>query len=354
MTPEIAVGALAERLGGRVVRGDPEVRVRRVMPTDLAEPDAITFVTKARYVPALASTRAAAVMLTPEMVAAQLDSIPERVVVVEVARPYVAYARAAQHLAHRVPGPEGQHHSAVVEPTAEVSSEAALGPFVYVGPGAKVGAGAVLYPGVHVHAGAQVGEGTVLYDNVVIRHGCRIGARCILHPGVVIGADGFGFAQEPGPDGVEHVKIPQLGDVEVEDDVEIGANCCVDRGALGTTRIGRGSKIDNLVQIGHNVEIGAGAILVAQSGVAGSSRLGKEVILGAQSGISGHLEIGDRALVHGQAGVMESLPEGAVVVGAPAVDKREFFKTVVRTRKLGDLFDRVKELERRLAAQEEE
>lgn len=351
---DIAVGALAERLGGRVVRGDPDVRVRRVMPTDLAEPDALTFVTKAKYVGALAKTQAAAVMLTPAMAETEVANIPEAVVIVEVERPYVAYARAAQALAGRTPAPEGWHPSAVVEAGADVSKEASLGPFVFVGAGAVVGPGAVLFPGVHVHAEAQVGAGSVLYDNVVVRHGCAVGARCILHPGVVIGADGFGFAQEPGPDGVEHVKIPQLGDVVVEDDVEIGANTCVDRGALGTTHIGRGSKIDNLVQIGHNVEIGAGAILVAQSGVAGSSRLGKEVILGAQCGISGHLKIGDRALVHGQAGVMDDLDDGAVVVGAPAVDKREFFKSVVRTRKLGDLFDRVKELERRLAAQEDE
>lgn len=354
MSVEISVGALADRLGGEVLRGDPSVVVRRVMPTDLAEPDALTFVTKRQYVAALKGSRAAAVMLTKKMAEAELADIPEPVVVLAVARPYVAYARAAQLLAGRAPAPEGRHPSAVVEEGAEVADDAALGPFVFVGAGAKVGAGAVLYPGAHVHAGAEVGAGTVLYDHVVIRHGCRVGARCILHPGVVVGADGFGFAQDRGEGGVEHVKIPQQGDVELEDDVELGANVCVDRGALGTTRIGRGSKVDNLVQIGHNVEIGPGAILVAQSGVAGSSRLGREVTLGAQAGVSGHLSIGDGALVYGQAGVMHDLPAGAHVVGAPAVGKREFFANVVRTKKLGELFDRVKKLERRLASEEDE
>ncbi|MCA9549322.1 MAG: UDP-3-O-(3-hydroxymyristoyl)glucosamine N-acyltransferase [Myxococcales bacterium] len=354
MSGEISVGELAALVDGTVVRGDPRVRVRRVMPTDLAEPDAITFVSRPKFLASLQGTQAAAVMLAPDVAASEAHRIPDDVVIMAVERPYVAYARAAQALAGEVPAPEGWHPSAVVEPGAEVAEDAALGPFVYVGPGAVVGAGAVLYPGVHVHAAARVGPGAVLYDHVVVRHGCRVGARCILHAGVVIGSDGFGFAQDPGEDGVEHIKIPQLGDVELEADVEIGANTCVDRGALGTTRIGRGTKIDNLVQIGHNVEIGPGSILVAQSGVAGSSVLGREVILGAQSGISGHLTVGDRSLVHGQAGVMEDLPEGSVVVGSPAEDKREFFKSVVRTRKLGGLYDRVKELERRLAALEKE
>lgn len=352
MSQQLSVGALADIVGGEVLRGDPNTRVRRVMPTDLAESDAITFVTKAAYVKALGTCKAAAVMLSPAM--AESESIPDGVVVLSVQRPYVAYARAAQALAGRVPAPEGRHAMAVVEEGAEVADDVALGPFTFIGKGAQVQAGAVLYPGAHVHAGAKVGPGTVLYDHVVIRHGCSVGARCIVHPGVVIGADGFGFAQNPSPEGVEHIKIPQIGDVTVEDDVEIGANTCIDRGALGTTVIGRGSKIDNLVQVGHNVQMGRGAIVVAQSGIAGSTTLGKEVILGAQAGISGHLNIGDNALVHGQAGVMEDLKPGAVVVGAPAVDKREFFKSVVRTRKLGDFFNRVKKLEQRVPAAEDE
>ncbi len=353
MSIEVAVGDLAEKIGGIVFRGDPTVTVRRVMPTDRADEHAITFVGKAKYVAALADSTAAAVMLTQEMAEAQSSEIPESVVILVVARPYVAFARAAQALAGKIPAPQGHHAAAVIEAGAEVSAEASIGPFVFVGAGAVVESGAVLYPGVHVNAGARVGAGSILYDHVVIRHGCRVGARCILHPGVVIGADGFGFAPEPHADGIEHVKIPQLGDVEIEDDVEIGANSCVDRGALGTTRIGRGSKIDNLVQIGHNAAIGDGAILVAQCGVAGSATLGKNITMGAQSGVSGHLKIGDGTLIYGQAGVKDNLPERSIVVGTPAVPQREFFKAAVRVRKLGRLQDRVKALESRLAASED-
>jgi UDP-3-O-[3-hydroxymyristoyl] glucosamine N-acyltransferase len=221
----------------------------------------------------------------------------------------------------------------------------AIGPFVYVGPRARIGAGAVLHPGVHVQADASVGAGSVLYDHVVVRHGCHVGARCLLHPGVVIGADGFGFAPDArGPVPV-HVKIPQVGDVVIEDDVEIGANSCVDRAALGTTRIGAGTKIDNLVQVGHNAELGPGCILVAQSGVAGSSRLGAAVTLGAQSGISGHLRIGAGSVIYGQSGVMKDLPPSSHAMGSPATTKAEFFKSVVRQGKLDSLFARVKKLE---------
>lgn len=353
MSIEVAVGDLAERIGATVFRGDPTTKVRRVMPTDAADKDAITFVSKAKYVAALAESSAAAVMLTKEMAEAQASCIAESVVILVVARPYVAFARAAQALAGKIPAPEGWHAASVIEAGAEVSRDASLGPFVFVGAGAVVEAGAVLYPGVHVHAGARVGAGTVLYDHVVVRHGCRVGARCILHPGVVVGADGFGFAPEPNADGVEHIKIPQLGDVEIEDDVEIGANSCVDRGALGTTRIGKGSKIDNLVQIGHNADIGDSAILVAQCGVAGSATLGKQVTMGAQSGVSGHLKIGAGSLIYGQAGVKDNLPASSTVVGTPAVSQREFFKAAVRVRKLGRLADRVKALESRVGPVEE-
>jgi UDP-3-O-[3-hydroxymyristoyl] glucosamine N-acyltransferase len=327
------------------------------MSTEDAVEDAVTFVTKPKYFEQLAKTRAGAVMLCPEFLTRDEVSIPAAVAVIAVARPYVAFARAAQALARRVPAPVGIHRSAVIEEGAILGRDVAIGPFVYVGSGARVGDGAVLYAGVHVEAHAEVGAGSVLYNHVVIRHGCLVGARCILHPGVVIGSDGFGFAQDgcresAGGEGdgapVQHVKIPQLGDVRVEDEVEIGANSCVDRAALGTTRIGAGTKIDNLVQVGHNVQIGPGCILVAQSGVAGSSRLGRSVILGAQSGISGHVEVGDHATVYGQSGVMENVAPGGRVMGSPSTSQAEHFRNVVLVAKLDSLYRRVKKLERAL------
>lgn len=350
--PMRTVAELAELVGGEVVRGDGRAQIRRVMPTDRAAPDAITFVTKPKYYPSLATTQAAAVMVEPEVLSRADVTIAPTTAVIAVRHPYVAFARAAQALAGRVPGPTGVHPSAVIEAGAELGEGVSVGPFVFIGRGAKIGAGATLYSGVHVEPGASVGPGAVLYNHVVVRHGCTVGARCILHPGVVVGSDGFGFALDTRPDGElvpVHEKIPQLGDVVIEDDVEIGSNSCVDRAALGTTRIGEGTKIDNLVQIGHNVEIGPGCILVAQSGVAGSSKLGKRVILGAQSGVTGHLKLGNGSMVLGQSGVMNDLEPNQQVMGSPAVSRPDAFRTIIRLRQLDQLFQRVKKLERILS-----
>ncbi len=345
-TPRATVAELAALVGGELVRGDGALQILRVMPTDRADHGAVTFVTRPEYIAKLADTKASAVILAPDLLERDDVDIPAQVAIIAAKKPYVAFAKAAQLLAKKVPAPVGVHASAVIEPGAEIGPDVAIGPFCVIGGGAKIGAGAVLYPGVHVEAEATVGAGSVLYNHVVVRHGCTVGARCILHPGVVIGSDGFGFALSMNEEGVpSHEKIPQVGDVVVEDDVEIGSNSCVDRGALGSTTIGVGTKIDNLVQIGHNVRVGRGAILVAQSGVAGSSTLEDGVILGAQSGISGHLTIGAGAVVLGQAGVMKDLEPKAQVAGTPAEPKRDFFRSVLRVGKLDSLFSRVKKLE---------
>lgn len=348
------VQELAELVGGSVVRGDPARLVTRVMPTDLADSDAVTFITKAKYLPNLASTRAAAVMIAPEMLARDDVAIPSSVAVIGVARPYVAYARAAQAFAAKVPQPTGVHASAAIDPSAKLGAGVAIGPFVFIGPNAEIGDGAVLYPGVHVEGDAKVGAGSVLYNHAVVRHGCSVGARCILHPHVVVGSDGFGFAPDSANGTLVHVKIPQLGDVQIEDDVEIGSGSCIDRAALGTTRIGAGTKIDNLVQVGHNVEIGPGCILVAQSGIAGSTKLGRGVIIAAQAGVSGHLTVGDGAVVLGQSGAASNVEAKTRVMGTPAVPQTEHVRSLVRISKLDSLFSRVKKLERLLGSKSEE
>lgn len=347
--PGKTVHELAEIVGGKLVGGDPTKLIRRVMPTDTAIEDAVTFVTKPRYLALLPSTRAGAVMLSADMLDRQAPVVPEGTAIIRVASPYVAFARAAQALASRIPGPIGVHPAAAIDPAAKIGRGVAVGPFVYVGPRADVGDGVVLYPGVHIEAEATVGPGSVLYNHVVVRHRCRVGARCIIHPGVVIGSDGFGFAQ-PESEGSSfaerNVKIPQVGDVVIEDDVEIGSNTCIDRATLGTTRIGAGTKIDNLVQIGHNVEVGPGCILVAQSGVAGSARLGRGVTIAAQAGVSGHIEIGDRVTLYGQAGLAHDVPPDQKLMGSPAQPQTEFLRNAIRVRKLDALFSRVRKLER--------
>ena len=340
------VAELAEIARGDLLRGDGSVMVARVAPTDAATSDAITFVSNPKYLPYLENTEAAAVLIAPEVMNG--ISLPERLAVILTPSPYAAFARVAQALLERMPQPEGVHPSAVIDPTAVIEPNVSIGPFVFVGPAASIGAGAVLYAGVHVEAGASIGAGTILYNHVVVRHNCRIGSQCILHPGVVVGSDGFGFAQ----DGGEHVKITQVGDVQIDDWVEIGANSCIDRGALGSTRIGEGTKIDNLVQIGHNVQIGPRCLLVAQSGIAGSSKLGSSVILAAQAGVVGHVEIGDEARILGQSGVMRSVEPGESMMGSPAVPQKEHFRTLVHLGKLDSLFKRMKKLERLLGKEE--
>jgi len=340
---------------GRIVRGDSNTNLVSVTPLDKAEEGTLSFLTKSKYLPHLKTTKAAAVLIAPAML--EKADVAEHAAIIEVDRPYVAFARVAQIFAPRVPQPEGIHPSAAIDESAQVHENVSIGPFVYVGPKAVVEEGVVLYPGVHLEADAKIGPGSILYNHAVVRHGCRLGAHCILHPGVVIGSDGFGFAQQPAQDpkdleNLEHVKIPQVGDVVIEDNVEIGSNSCVDRGALGSTVIKSGTKIDNLVQIGHNVELGRNCILVAQSGVAGSSRLKPAVTLAAQAGISGHIEIGAGALVYGQSGVAQDVGAGEKVMGTPAIAAGSFFRNSVHFAQLNKLVARIKKLEKQLLAKE--
>jgi len=214
----------------------------------------------------------------------------------------------------------GIHPTAVISPRATVPESVHVGAGVVIEDDVVIGMNTVLLPNVYIGRKSKIGADCLLYPNVVIRERCLLGNRVILHAGVVIGADGFGY--KSGPAG--HEKIPQVGIVQIDDDVEIGANSCVDRARFGRTWIRRGTKIDNLVQVGHNVEVGEQGMIVAQVGIAGSCRLGKGVILAGQAGLSGHLQIGDGSIVMGQAGVSKNLEPGAIVIGAPAIDRREF------------------------------
>ena len=346
ISDSLTLAELADLVGGQLVHGDKDRSIRKIAPTDGAGADAVTFVADRRFLPALATSSAAAVLLDERA----LDSPrPPQMAVIVVPDPYEAFARAAQRLSPRPPQPApGIHSTAHVDPGAELGDGVAVGAFAYVGSDVVVGNRTVLHAGVHLEPGVRIGADSVLYNRVVVRHGCRIGAACIVHPGAVIGADGFGFARPKV--GSEPVKIPQTGGVVIEDEVEIGANACIDRGTFGDTRIGRSAKIDNLVQIGHNVTVEPGCILVAQSGVAGSSRIKSGAILGAQSGVSGHLTVGERAVVYGQAGVMRDVQPRSQVAGSPAEPRTSFFRRVLMVRKLDEWGERVRELERAVRA----
>ncbi|PYQ14625.1 MAG: UDP-3-O-(3-hydroxymyristoyl)glucosamine N-acyltransferase [Acidobacteria bacterium] len=327
---------LAARLGC-TLRGDGDVDVRRVRAIDDAGPGDLTFVSSPRYVPRLAATRASAVIVTPALE----TPLPSLL----AANPYLAFARAVALLHPQPPAPAGVHPSAVVDPTAELGEGVHVGPLAVIGPRARVGARSVIHPHVVIYPEAQVGEDCLLYSGVQIRERCRLGHRVIVQNGAVIGGDGFGFAKDEEG---RYEKILQVGTVVVEDDVEIGALTAVDRAALGETRIGRGTKIDNLVQIGHSVTIGRDSVLAGQVGIAGSARLGDRVTLAGQVGVVGHISIGDGAVVTAQSGIPGPVEPGGLVSGSPAIDNRTWLKATAVFAKLPALQKRVRELERRL------
>lgn len=335
--PQFSAGALAELLGGELV-GDGAVVVRDIAPLDDAGPDALSWIGAAKYLPKLATTRAGVVLVPVDAV------VPAGKTAIRVADPDLALCAI---LAQVAPPPDtvpvGVDAGARVAPDAQVEG-ACIGPWVYVGPGAVVGPGAQLHAGVFIGRDARIGRDCVLWPNVVVRERSQLGERVVAHSGAVIGGDGFGYLVRDG----RHVKIPQVGRVVIEDDVEIGANACIDRARSGETRIGRGAKIDNLVQIAHNVRVGEDCILVSQSGISGSSVLGARVVLAGQAGVVDHVRIGDGAMVAAQAGVTKDIQAGAAVVGSPAVDREAYVRQISAGRRVAQLLDQVRALAQRV------
>ncbi len=332
---------IAAQVGGEL-RGDGTIEVVGLAPLDEAEPHHISWVASRRFLPKLRITRAAAVLAPAEI------ETPSGLSVIVVDDPDLAAVAVLSYLGPSEPViPSGVAPSAVVEADAQVDG-ACIGAGVYVGEGATVAAGAQLHPGVYVGPGARIGADCVLMPNVVVGARCELGARVRVHANATIGADGFGYLQRGG----RHVKIPQVGVVIIEDDVEIGANTCIDRARSGVTRIGEGTKIDNLVQIAHNVSIGPHSVVVAQVGVSGSCRIGRGVILAGQSGVADHVTIGDRAIVMAQSGVLKDVEPGNVLLGSPATLARESHRQNLLTRRLPELVAQMKELAKRIEALE--
>jgi UDP-3-O-[3-hydroxymyristoyl] glucosamine N-acyltransferase len=329
---------LAGRLGCELL-GDGEAEATGVAGIEEAGPGDVTFVANPRYARHLAATRAAAVILAP----GQDAPVPRLV----STQPYLAFARAVALLRPPARPAPGVHPSAQVDPSAELGPGVHVGPLAVVGPGARVGARTALHPHVVLYEGVEVGEDCVLHSGVQVRERCRLGSRVVVQNGAVIGADGFGFARDG--EGRYH-KFPQVGIVVIEDDVEIGALTAVDRAALGETRIGRGSKLDNLVQVGHSVTIGEDTVLAGQVGIAGSTRVGSRVTLAGQVGVAGHLAIGDGVVATAQTGIPGSVDAGSVVSGYPAIDNRSWLKASAVFARLPELQRRVRELERRVAS----
>ncbi len=341
---EFTVAELAARVGGRV-EGDGSLRVERVAALEEAGPGDISFFSNRRYRAAFEATRAGAVIVS------EGEEAPPGRNLLRAPNAYLAFAKVST-LFHppREPIPEVSpravvHEGARVHPSAEVMDLA------YVGPGAEVGARTIVWPGAVVCAEARVGEDCILYPGAVVRERCQVGNRCVLQPGCVVGADGFGFAFDPEGEegsGPRHYKVPQAGIAVLEDDVELGANACVDRATLGRTVVRRGAKVDNLVQIAHNVEVGPLSLLAAQTGVAGSTRLGMAVVCGGQVGIVGHLDIGDGVRLGAQSGVMNDVPAGETHSGYPASPHGAWLRELAALRRLPELVKQVRALEREL------
>lgn len=333
---EHTLGELARLLGGEL-KGPPDLVIDGIAPIDQATPREITFITQGRYARLAPQSRAGAFIVAPDQagLARPLIIVPH---------PYLAYARVAALFAPPRRRWPGVSDAAYLGREVELGRDVSIAPLVYIGDGVRLGDGVTIMPGCVIGDEVLIGADTLLYPNVTILERCRVGARSIIHSGTVIGSDGFGFV--PGADG--HEKIPQLGTVVIEDDVEIGANCAIDRGALGETRVGRGAKLDNLVHLAHNVVVGEHSFLVAQVGVSGSTRLGKRVALGGQAGLVGHIELGDGVQVGAKSGVNHSIPPGQTVSGYPARDHQEWLKIMGHLPKLPNIYQRLKQLEQRV------
>jgi len=335
------LGELAERVGGEV-RGDSELRIEGLATLDTAGPGQLSFLTNPKYRSAAAASGAAALLVGPK------TELPERPLLV-VSEPYVALATLLELFHPAAPPSPGISADARLGEDVRLGRDVQVGPFAVVEDRVELGDRAVIGAGCVVGEGSALGEATELKPRVVLYPGTRVGRRCLIHAGVVLGGDGFGFATSGG----EHRKVPQVGIVVVEDDVEIGANTTVDRAMLGETRIGRGSKIDDLVMIAHGVQLGAGSLLAAQSGIAGSARLGPRATLAGQSGVAGHLEIGEGVIVAAKSAVFADQSDGAFVAGVPAIDHRRWKRSQAVAARLPELRREVRELRERLNALEQ-
>jgi UDP-3-O-[3-hydroxymyristoyl] glucosamine N-acyltransferase len=331
------LGELARALGATLEGGAEDVEITGVAAIEDAAPGTLTFLADRRHEAHLASTRAAAVLLAPDAPGAPLPAL-------RVAHPYLAFVEAMELFHPPEPPPAVVHPTAVVATTAEVGAGASVGPYVVIADRVRIGRGAVLYAHASIYRDVRIGDAFTAHAGAVVRERVIIGDRVTVHAGAVIGSDGFGFV--PGAGG--HRKIPQVGTVILEDDVEIGANSTIDRATLGATRIGRGTKIDNLVMIGHGCQIGPGCLLAAQVGLAGGTRLGAGVMLGGQVGASGHLAIGDGAQVAAQSGVHRNIPPGAVYGGYPAIDVRRWRRAMTGLPRLPGVFRRLRRVEKAL------
>lgn len=336
---EFTANIIASHLGGEIV-GSGDVAVSTFAKIEEATPGTITFLANPKYTHYIYSTKASIVLVNR-------DFVPEHEVsatLIKVDDPYGALAMLLNLVAGFIkPQPQGHEEGCFIAPDAQIGENCYVGAFAYVAPGAKIGNNVKIYPQAYIGHGVVIGDDTIVYPGVKIYYGCRIGKRCVLHAGAVIGSDGFGFA--PDKNGVYH-KIEQIGIVELDDDVEIGANTTIDRSTMGRTHISRGVKLDNLIQIAHNVEIGHDTVMASQVGVAGSTKIGSNCMFAGQVGIAGHIEIGDRVVLGAQSGIPNSVPSDSRLMGTPAVKAIDFARNCAVMKHLPEIWRKVSALDK--------
>jgi UDP-3-O-[3-hydroxymyristoyl] glucosamine N-acyltransferase len=333
------LGELASRLGAEL-RGDAELEVTGVKGIEEAGPAEITFVANPRYAGLARTTRAAAVLVEPEFQEISAATL-------RVRNPYHAFSRALAFFYRPPDYPPGIHLTAVIDPTAEIGAGAHIGAYAVVMRGVRLGPNATLLPHVVLYPGVRAGSHLFAHAHAVVREGCILGDHVTLENGAIVGADGFGFAKNEAG---EWEKIPQSGPVRLGDRVDVQANACVDRATVGETKIGNGTKIDNMVQVGHGSSVGENTLLCAQVGLAGSSVIGNKAILAGQAGVAGHCSLGDGVILTAQSGVSHDIPAGKMISGSPAFDNRIWLRAVAVFQRLPDLLRRLERVEKKLAA----
>jgi UDP-3-O-[3-hydroxymyristoyl] glucosamine N-acyltransferase len=331
---------IAKRLQGEVL-GDGAVVLNTFAPADRAQAGDLTFAENADYFARAEQSAASAVIVD--------GSFTSKKILIRVPNARIGFAKALELFFPEPVFAPGVHPTAIVDASAQVDATAHVGPYCVVGEKVRIGARSILQGGNHIGPQCHLGDDVNLFPNVTVYARSEIGNRVRIHTGTVVGSDGFGYVQDNGI----HRKVPQIGNVIIRDDVEIGSNVCIDRGALGPTIIGKGTKIDNLVQIAHNVSIGEHCLVISQVGIAGSTKIGNHVILAGQAGLAGHLKIGNRVTVVAQAGVMNNIPDGEKWMGAPAQPDRQAKRQMIAVTHLPDLLKRVAELEKKLGLEPE-
>ncbi len=324
------------------MEGDGNAEVSTFAKIEEGRPGSLSFLANPKYTHYIYDTHSSIVLVSNDFVAEH----PVSSTLIRVENPYETVAKLLEMVqAATVHLPTGVETPSYVSEGVELPEDVYIGAFAYVGNNVKLGKGVKLYPQTYIGDHVSIGEGTIIYPGAKVYHGCKIGNHCILHAGVVVGADGFGFA--PDATGVYN-KIPQMGIVEIADNVEVGANTAIDRATMGATRIGKGVKLDNLIQVAHNVEIGENTVMASQVGVAGSTKIGRQCMIGGQVGFAGHITVGNGVSIGAQSGIPNNVKDGATLMGYPALPGRDFARQCAYLKRLGQLFERVEALEKEI------